>query len=204
MNKLIEIKQLSKIYGSGDSRTIGLDNISLEIMEGELIGIIGPSGSGKSTLLKILGTLDYPTAGEYLYKGENIENLKGNSLAKFRNKEIGFIVQDYSLIEYETVYKNVEIPLKYGKVKNRKEKIKKILDELGIVEKEKELVKNAELILADEPTGALDSENGKQILNILKEINKQGKTVLIVTHDNEIANQCNRIIKLKDGKITCH
>ncbi|MGL4848796.1 MAG: ABC transporter ATP-binding protein [Clostridium sp.] len=218
---LIELKNVSKVYGTGESEIKALDNISLSIEEGEMVAIIGPSGSGKSTLLNILGFIDVQTMGEYILKGKELKDLNDNKLAEIRNETVGFIFQSFNLLSNQDLVYNVSLPLLYSKnKKNVKERAKKILEEVGIEKKhyEKEvsklsggqkqrvaigraLVNNPEIILADEPTGALDSENSENVLDMLLKINKKGKTVIVVTHDINVAKKCGRIIKVIDGKI---
>ncbi|MBB6623519.1 ABC transporter ATP-binding protein [Clostridium gasigenes] len=220
---LIELNQIRKIYGKGEAETIALDNINLNIESGEMVAIMGQSGCGKSTLLNIIGCLDKQTSGEYLFNGKCINDYTSKELAGLRNSEFGFIVQYFALIDNYTVYENVEIPLVYNKKKNlkikRRELIKDTLDKLGIANKIKSLpselsggqcqrvaiaraiVNNPRIILADEPTGALDRKNGQQVIDILKELNKNGKTIIIITHDEYIASQCSRIIRISDGNL---
>ncbi|NLK94839.1 MAG: ABC transporter ATP-binding protein [Clostridiales bacterium] len=216
---ILELKNIVKDYGKGEGLVTALRNVNLSINKGEMIAIMGPSGSGKSTLLNILGFLDKPTSGEYLFEGENVKNFKENHLAKYRNEKIGFVVQNFALIDDYTVYQNINIPLDYGKIKKseREVRIKKIVEKVGLSEKinklpkelsggqnqrvaiARALINNPEIILADEPTGALDLNTGEEIMSIFKDLNKEGKTIIIITHDKNIANKCNRIINIKDG-----
>lgn len=216
---ILELKNIVKDYGKGEGLVTALRNVNLSINKGEMIAIMGPSGSGKSTLLNILGFLDKPTSGEYLFEGENVKNFNENHLAKYRNEKIGFVVQNFALIDDYTVYQNINIPLDYGKIKKseRKVRIKKIVEKVGLSEKinklpkelsggqnqrvaiARALINNPEIILADEPTGALDLNTGEEIMSIFKDLNKEGKTIIIITHDKNIANKCNRIINIKDG-----
>ncbi|MBM7836521.1 ABC transporter ATP-binding protein [Clostridium sardiniense] len=219
---IISLNNITKIYGKDMAKLIALDNISLDINEGEFIGVMGPSGCGKSTLLNIVGAVDLPTNGEYKLKDIIINKKNINNLSKIRNKEIAFIFQNFALIKDYTVFENVTLPLKFRKV-NKKEKniiADKYLKELGILEYKNKLVselsggqqqrvaicralvQESDLILADEPTGALDQKNGMNIMEILKMLNKKyNKTIIIVTHDDKIASYCDRIIYMKDGKI---
>ncbi|AYE33631.1 ABC transporter ATP-binding protein [Clostridium septicum] len=219
--ELINLKGIIREYGSGENIVHALRGVDLSINSGELIAIMGPSGSGKTTLLNILGCLDSPNLGEYILNGINITKLKQKDLASIRNSKFGFVVQSFALLDDYTIYENIKIPLDYNsnKVKNKKLKIKEILKMLSIEEKinkyptelsggqcqrvaiARALVNNPDIILADEPTGALDKEIGEQVMGIFKEINKSGKTVIIVTHDLNIASQCSRIINIEDGKI---
>lgn len=216
---MLELKNICKTFGKDNSKVEALKDISLCIKAGEMVAIMGSSGSGKSTLLNIIGTLENYTKGTYIIDGKDVSKLKTKQLARLRNKKFGFIVQNFALIKDFTVYENVEIPLVYGKKKQRKEKIINILKSLGIDDKVKfkpkqlsggqcqrvaiarALVNDADIILADEPTGALDKNNGKEVMEILKKLNKKGKTIIIVTHDIDIANECERIIKIEDGKL---
>lgn len=218
---VIELKQLSKTYGKDANKTYALNNVDLTIRDGEMVAIMGPSGSGKSTLLNLLGFIDKPTNGEYILNSINTSALQGNKLAKIRNKEIGFVFQYFALMKEFTVLDNVILPLIYRKMP-QKERVKKgilYLEKMGIgSHKDKKiselsggqqqrvaiaraLIGEPSIILADEPTGALDQKTGKDIIKILKDINKQGKTVIIVTHDINVANSCDRIITIIDGKI---
>lgn len=219
---IISLKNITKIYGKDEAKTVALNNVSLNINAGDFIGIMGPSGCGKSTLLNIIGAIDLPTSGEYKLKGKVIEKSNINKLSKVRNKEIGFIFQNFALIKDYTVYENVALPLKFRKMgkKEKDKKITKYLEDLGMDKYKNKLVENlsggqqqrvaicralvqeSDLILADEPTGALDQENGKSIMDLLKFLNeKYNKTIILVTHDSNISNYCKKIIKMKDGKI---
>lgn len=218
---LIELNDIKKIYNKGKKKVDALKNLSVKIAEGELVAIMGTSGSGKTTLLNILGFLDTPSNGSYIFKGEKVDTLNNKTLARYRNEQLGFVVQNFALINDFTAYENIMIPLDYSgkKVSNKREKIKILLEKLNISEKidsqikelsggqcqrvaiARALVNNPSLILADEPTGALDSKTGDEVMGILKDLNKEGKTVIIVTHDINIANQCNRVIKIIDGEI---
>lgn len=218
---LIELNNVHKIYGVNLNKVTALHDLNLNINKGELLAIIGPSGSGKSTLLNIIGTLDTVTQGKYLLNNKNINNLSKSQLCKIRNKTFGFVVQRFALIGDYTVFENIEIPLEYAKVKlkDRKSKIENLLvkleiqDKMNCITKElsggqcqrvaiaRALANDPEVILADEPTGALDQKTGQAVLDIFKELNKEGKTIIIVTHDYKIANQCTRIIKMQDGNI---
>lgn len=219
---MIDLKDISKVYNKSKPNEVNaLQNINLKIEAGSMLAIMGPSGSGKSTLLNILGCLDVPTAGTYKLYDQEIQSLSQGKLAAVRNQHFGFVVQDFALIEEYTVMKNVEIPLHYSKNKvNKKERILTLLDMLGVKEKASEyaynlsggqrqrvaiaraLINNPDIILADEPTGALDQKTGEQVLSIFKRIHKeQNKTVLIVTHDDKIAKQCEGIVNIVDGKI---
>ena len=218
---LINLKNISKKFGVKDTEVIALRDVSIEINEGEIIAIVGTSGSGKSTLLNIIGTLDRQTTGEYVLKNKNLDELNERDLAKLRNKSFGFVVQHFALINDYTVYENIEIPLVYGKVKSseRRKIINQILTKLDIKDKlnkkptelsggqcqrvaiARAIVNDPQIILADEPTGALDKKTGEQVMKIFKDLNKEGKTIIIVTHDPRIASQCNRIINIEDGMI---
>lgn len=216
---ILELKNVSKIY---DNNTIVLDNINLSIQQGELIAIMGPSDSGKSTLLNILGLVDSKTKGDYYIKGKDIKELIKNKPHILRNRLFGFVFQYFALLKQYTVLENVMLPLTYRKCSN-KEIIKKsefYLEKVGLLEhKDKKinklsggqqqrvaiaraLVTETEIILADEPTGNLDQKTGQDIMNLFLEINKSGKTIIIVTHDYNIAKQCSRIIRIIDGKIS--
>lgn len=215
---MIELKNISKEY---TKQMVALKNIDLKIEEGEFAAIIGPSGAGKTTLMNILGCLDKQTEGEFWLDGENISKYSDKQKARLRNEKFGFVVQDFGLISGLTVYKNIRIPLLYTKNKanKKRENIEKILERLKIFDKMDEnvnnlsggqrqrvaiaraLVNSPNIILADEPTGALDQETGKEVMDIFDELNKQGKTVIIVTHDMNVANRCKRIIRVIDGKI---
>lgn len=223
MKKIVSVKDVTKIYGSpNQEQTTALDEISFEVFEGEFVGIMGASGSGKSTLLNILSTLDKPTSGEVKINGEDLSKLKGNKLAKFRGKQVGFIFQDFSLLENLTAFENIAIPLSL-QGENSKNIINKIQDVsklLGIgdvlekypsqlsggqkqrVASARALVTKPSILLGDEPTGALDSKSAKDLLNMMEKINKEsGVSILMVTHDPFSASFCNRIVFIKDGKL---
>ena len=218
---LIELKNICRFYGKDDAQTKAINNVSLSINSGEMVAIMGTSGSGKSTLLNIIGCLDEKTSGEYYFNGKSIDEYKRNYIDALRNSAFGFVVQYFALIDSYSVYENVEIPLVYNKtrVSNKKEIIKSTLSKLGIEHKihkhpnelsggqcqrvaiARAIVNNPTVILADEPTGALDKTTGEDVMNILKDLNQDGKTIIIVTHDINVANRCERIISLSDGTI---
>ena len=218
---MIELIDGVKIYGKGSSRVFALNGLSLQIQKGELVALMGPSGSGKSTLLNIIGCIDQLTSGSYLLDGTDIQNFSHMRLAQLRNKRFGFVLQDFGLIDHWTVSKNVEIPLSYAKPSDKKpkERIEQVLNQLQIADKKSELayrlsggqkqrvaiaraiVNDPQIILADEPTGALDQKTGREVLNILQKIHQAGKTVIIVTHDPTVAGACNRVIQIFDGKM---
>lgn len=218
---MIKLENIQKSYGEGENQFLALDDINITINDGELIAITGPSGSGKSTLLNILGCLIDATEGEYYINGSSIGSMTTKEKAKLRNKTLGFIVQDFALIDTYTVYQNIILPIKYSKTSKGDIKAQAIdlMKKLGILSKMKEypnnlsggqkqrvaiaraLINNPDIILADEPTGSLDQKTGAEVLAILKEINAKGKTVIIVTHDKKIADSCDRIINIVDGKV---
>ena len=218
---LIKMKSIERKYGKKENTIQALSKIDLEVNKGDLIAIMGPSGSGKTTLLNILGCLDLPDSGDYILDNINISNLKPKELASIRNSKFGFVVQTFALLDDYTVYENIKIPLDYNKnhSKNKKQKIVSVLEKLSIEDKinkyptelsggqcqrvsiARALVNEPDIILADEPTGALDKDMGQQVMDIFKEINKEGKTIIIVTHDINIASHCNKIIKIEDGNL---
>lgn len=218
---IIELKNATKIYGKGEAATIALSGVDLKIENKEFIAIMGPSGSGKTTMLNILGCLDVLTSGDYLLQENNIKKLSQKKISLLRSDVVSFVFQHFELLNDYTVYENVELPLLFRKkwVKGKKQKITDTLENLNIQELAKKrpnqisggqrqrvaiaraLVSDAEIILADEPTGALDQTNGKSLLELLRKINETGKTVIIITHDPIVASYTNRIIRIEDGKI---
>ncbi|WP_185259825.1 ABC transporter ATP-binding protein [Anaerocolumna chitinilytica] len=218
---LINLIDIYKIYQMGNTEVRANDGISLKIHHGEFVAIVGKSGSGKSTIMNIIGALDVPTDGQYILNGEDVSTLKGDELAEIRNKTIGFIFQQYNLLARQNLLENVELPLLYAGVprKQRKELAMAALDRVGIKDKWKNypnqlsggqqqrgsiaraLVGNPSLILADEPTGALDSRTSREVLDFLKQLNAEGNTIVLITHDRSIAEEANRVVSLKDGKV---
>lgn len=220
---MIEIKNLVKIYNKGKTNEFcALKGIDLSIEEGEMVAIIGKSGAGKSTLLHILAAIDSYDKGSYLVDGVSVGDLKEKERARFRNQKMGIVMQDYALIDEYTIEENVQIPLIFGKVKGndvRREKIMTALENVGLAELAKKpvrqlsggqkqrvaialaLVNNPTFLLADEPTGALDSKTSGEIMDVFEKLNQGGKTVIIVTHDMEVAARCGRVIEISDGEI---
>lgn len=218
---MIEMKNVTKIYSNGEYETLALKDISLSIKKGEFVAIMGKSGSGKSTLLNIIGCMDELTNGEYLFDDIIVNNLNRKKLDKFRKDNINFVFQNFALMNQYSVYENVEVPLLARNIKKseRKVLIEEVLKKLGILEQKDKLpvhisrgqqqrtaiaraiIAKNQLVVADEPTGALDEKNSEEILKILKALNKEGLTIVIVTHDRKVAEQANRIIELSDGKI---
>lgn len=218
---LIQLTDITKIYGEASSRVTALKNISLDINQSEMLSIMGPSGSGKSTLLNILGCMDIPTSGSYYLNDELMSTKSNLELSRIRNSTVSFVFQNFALMKDYSVYDNIELPLLYRKVSNKskREKIMYYSTRLGIeklVNKKpyqisggqqqrvaiaRALVSDASIILADEPTGALDQKTGEELLQLLKNINKQNKTIIIVTHDNKVAQYCDRKIYISDGRI---
>ncbi len=221
MKEIIRLENIRKEYVNFGVKTEVLKGINLTIYEGEFVSIMGASGSGKTTLMNIMGCLDTPTDGKYYLEGKDISNLTDDELSEIRNEYIGFIFQQFYLIEYLNVLENVLVPIGYSKKKldNPKERAKNLLNRVGLGDKLKfkpsqlsggqqqrvaiarALINEPHLILADEPTGALDSKTAQDIMNIFKELNEEGKTIVIITHDINIAKQTKRIIKIKDGMI---
>ncbi len=220
-NLLIKLEKIRKIYKMGDTDVRALNGISLEIKEGEFLGIMGASGSGKSTLMNILGILDSPTSGNYLLKGKDVSSLTDEEASKIRNKEIGFVFQTFNLIKGLTAFENVETPLIYAGIpkKKRREIVEHYLEKMGMADRMKHkpnqlsggqrqriaiaraLVNEPSIILADEPTGNLDSKTTNEILTLFHKIHEEGKTIILVTHEREIGKETERIIVLKDGEI---
>lgn len=218
---LIKVKDLCKIYNPGENEVRALDHVNLEIQKGEFVAIIGQSGSGKSTFMNMLGCLDIPTSGEYYLNGTDVSTMKDNELSVVRNREIGFIFQGFNLIANLTAIENVELPLIYRGI-DRKTRRNLAIESLKMVGLEKRLhhkpnemsggqqqrvaiaraiAAKPPVILADEPTGNLDSASSREILGILKDMHKTGKTIILITHDNGIADQAKRVVRIMDGKI---
>ena len=218
---LIELKNIYKIYHMGDEEVRASDGVSLSIDRGEFVAIVGKSGSGKSTLMNIIGALDVPTEGEYILGGEDVSEMSDDQLAQIRNKMIGFIFQQYNLLPKLNLLETVELPLLYAgvSVQERRERALKSLAKVGLEEKWKNLPNqlsggqqqrvsiaralagDPSLILADEPTGALDSRTSREVLNFLRQLNEEGNTIVMITHDNSIALEAKRVVRIKDGKI---
>ncbi|MEG6569294.1 ABC transporter ATP-binding protein [Thermoanaerobacterium thermosaccharolyticum] len=218
---VITMKNLSKIYKMGENIVKALDNINLTVDEGEFVSIVGPSGSGKSTLMNIIGCLDVMTEGEYYLNGNDTRKLNENKLAELRSSEIGFIFQSFNLLQKLSALENVELPMIYKGIP-AKERYNRAVELLTMVGLEKRihhrptelsggqqqrvaiaraLANNPHLILADEPTGNLDSQSGKEVMKIIKELNERGNTIILITHDINVANQAKRTVRIMDGKI---
>ena len=222
MAKLIELRNVYKIYGEGlESEVRALDGVSLDIEKGEFVAVVGQSGSGKSTMMNVLGCLDIPTRGTYHLDGVDVLELSDKQLSRIRNKQIGFIFQQYNLIQNLTVLENVELPLIYQGIDpiDRRELAMQALARVGLADRAKHkptqmsggqqqrvaiaraISTRPPIIMADEPTGALDSRTGHEVLGFLRQLNKEGSTVILITHDNGIAATARRIVRIADGKI---
>ena len=220
---LIELKEIYKIYGEGlESEVRALDGISLNIDRGEFVAIVGQSGSGKSTMMNVLGCLDIPTRGDYLLDGVNVRELSDKELSHIRNKQIGFIFQQYNLVQNLNVLENVELPLIYQGIglEKRRELAMEALEKVGLENRAKHkppemsggqkqrvaiaraISTKPPIVMADEPTGALDSHTGHDVLKFLQQLNRDGSTVILITHDNGIASTARRVVRLADGKKT--
>jgi putative ABC transport system ATP-binding protein len=219
--QMIKISHVSKIYKTGDVETIALDDVSFSVKKGEFVAIMGPSGSGKSTLMHIIGALDRPTKGNYILDGKNVENLNDDELADIRNHKIGFIFQAFNLLPRTSALKNVILPMSYAGIsKNEREKkARKYLEMVGLADRieytsnqlsggQQQRVAIARaislepaIILADEPTGNIATSQAEEIMNIFQDLNKKGHTILMITHEADIAEYAKRIIHLRDGKI---
>ena len=222
MAKLVELRNVYKIYGEGlESEVRALDGVSLTIDRGEFVAVVGQSGSGKSTMMNVLGCLDIPTHGDYLLEGTDVRELSDRELSRIRNKQIGFIFQQYNLIQSLTVLENVELPLIYQGIDpiDRRDMAMEALERVGLAERYRHrptqmsggqqqrvaiaraIAAKPSIIMADEPTGALDSHTGLEVLEFLQRLNREGSTVILITHDNGIAATARRIVRLADGKI---
>ncbi|MBD3168025.1 MAG: ATP-binding cassette domain-containing protein [candidate division Zixibacteria bacterium] len=218
---LIQMQELNKKYNSGKVSVEALKDINVDVEENEFIAIVGPSGSGKSTLMNIMGCLDAPSSGDYILDGAKVSDLKPNRLADIRNRKIGFVFQNFNLLPYASAYENVELPLIFGGIgpKRRKSRVMELLDRVGLADRAEHkptelsggemqrvaiaraLANNPAIILADEPTGNLDSVAGGSIMEIFHELHRDGATLIVITHDRQIANNIPRVIKLKDGLV---
>ncbi|WP_400245850.1 ABC transporter ATP-binding protein [Niallia sp. JL1B1071] len=218
---LVEIKNVKKEYTLGGETVTALDNVSFTVNKGDFIAIIGPSGSGKSTLMNMIGCLDTPDSGEYYLDGQNVFSLKSKQLAEVRNHKIGFIFQSFNLLTKQSAFENVELPLVYRGIgsKERKEIALQALKKVGLLERAghkptelsggqqqrvaiaRALAGNPPILLADEPTGALDSKTGVEVMNLMKDLNRQGHTIILITHDLDIAKQAKRVIRIQDGRL---
>ncbi len=216
---MVELFNVIKTYRMGTVEIQAINDICLKIEEGEFVAVMGPSGSGKSTLLHIMGCLDRPTSGRYLFRGRDVSGFSDRELTRVRNKEIGFVFQAFNLLWNENAVRNVMLPLMYSGVDNKKEKVIAALESVGLKDRlwhrpgemsggeqqrvaiARAIVKNPHLVLADEPTGNLDSESGKAIMRIFEDLNRKGTTIVIVTHERVVAEHCRRIVRLRDGQV---
>ncbi len=216
---LIEITDLSKTYRMGDVEVNALCGVSFDIEAGEHMAIMGPSGSGKSTLMNLLGCLDTPTSGSYILNGEDVSKLDGDRLAAVRNRQIGFVFQQFNLLSKESAVQNVELPLVYAGVADRRQRALEALERVGLAERAhhrprelsggqqqrvaiaRALVNSPSIVMADEPTGNLDTKTGVEILQVFDELNDEGITLVMVTHDPRVAERCKRVMRLVDGQV---
>jgi len=218
---MLEIKKITKVYKMGEVLVNALRGVSFHVDKGQFVAIMGPSGSGKSTLMHIIGCLDHPSEGSFIMDGEDISKVNDNKLAEIRNKKIGFVFQQFNLLNRVNILNNVEVPLIYAGVNSKKRKnlVKQVLENVGLSNRLKHrpneisggekqraaiaraLVNNPLIILADEPTGNLDTKNGEEIMGIFNKLNQEGHTIIMVTHELEIAKYAQRIIHLRDGLI---
>jgi putative ABC transport system ATP-binding protein len=221
MTPIIKLDQIRKTYTTGKVTFDALKGVDCEVERGEFMAIVGPSGSGKSTMMNIIGCLDIPTEGEYRLSGELVNTLTPNQLADIRNRRIGFVFQAFNLLPYATAYENVEVPLLFAKAtaRQRKERVVEVLNRVGLGQKlgnkptelsggemqrvavARALANDPEVILADEPTGNLDTKSGAEIFALFRELNSAGKTIIVITHDHNLAKQTERILRLKDGLV---
>ncbi len=220
-NAVIELNEITRYFTIGDVQVKALQGVNLNINRGEYVALMGPSGSGKSTLMNILGCLDTPTSGTYILNGNNVSKLSDNELAEIRNKEIGFVFQTFNLLARSTALENVALPLVYAGVskKERTERAKSVLTSVGLSDRmdhkpnelsggqrqrvaiARALINNPSIILADEPTGNLDTKTSYEIMQLLEEIHNKGNTIIVVTHEEDIAKRAKRIIRMRDGVI---
>ncbi len=219
---ILSMKNIVKEYEMGEEVFRALDDVSLEVRKGEFLAVLGPSGSGKSTLMNIIGCLDIPTSGEYILNGEAVADLDERQLAHIRNKEIGFIFQSFHLLQRQTAQENVELALIYANQDGKKmhKRSAELLTKVGLEDKIKSLpnqlsggqqqrvaiaraiANNPTILLADEPTGALDQKTGAQVMQLFHELNEEGRTIIMITHDSKIASHAARIVKILDGRIS--
>lgn len=221
MQNLIDMRSVRKAYRTGAVTFEALKGVDFQVKRGEFVAVVGPSGSGKSTLMNLAGCLDVPTGGEYYLENVSVNTLTSNQLADIRNRKVGFVFQAFNLLPYATAYENIEVPLLFAKVSNgkRRKRINELLARVGLADKAsnkptemsggemqrvavaRALANEPDIILADEPTGNLDSKSGGAIVQLFRELHESGKTIVIITHDMNIAGKTERIVKLKDGMV---
>jgi putative ABC transport system ATP-binding protein len=217
--EIIRLSEVSKVYGSGDATVNAVDDVTLSVREGDFLAVMGPSGSGKSTLMHILGCLDVPTSGEYRFAGEDVSRMNERELASIRNRRIGFVFQQFHLLASMSAWRNVELPLLYRSARDRKQMAMNALAQVGLTTRvqhrpnqlsggqqqrvaiARALVTDPTMILADEPTGNLDSKASREVLDILRGLNASGHTIILITHDPNVAGVAERVVEMADGRL---